>query len=50
VSYNPQKTDPGKIKKAINESGYDADKLPAHQKAYDKLEDCCKKDKPVHED
>lgn len=49
VSYNPKKTDLNKIKKAINESGYDADELPANQKAYDKLDDCCKKDKGVHE-
>ncbi|QHT65842.1 heavy-metal-associated domain-containing protein [Rhodocytophaga rosea] len=50
VSYNPKKTDINKIKKAINETGYDADELPADQKAYNKLEDCCKKDKPVHVD
>lgn len=49
VSYNPKKTDINKIKKAINESGYDADQLPANQKAYNNLEDCCKKHNPVHE-
>lgn len=49
VSYNPKKTDINKIKKAINEAGYDADESPANSKAYNKLEDCCKKDKPVHE-
>jgi copper chaperone CopZ len=50
VSYNPRKTDVNKIKKAINESGYDADEMPAEKKAYDRLEDCCKKDKKVHID
>lgn len=50
VSYNPKKTDVTKIKKAINQSGYDADELPADEKAYDRLEPCCRKDQPVHED
>jgi periplasmic mercuric ion binding protein len=49
VTYNPKKTDAARIKKAINESGYDADQLPADSRAYDRLEDCCKKDKGIHE-
>ena len=44
VNYNPKKTDPDKIKKAITQAGYDADDLPADLKAYDKLDACCKKD------
>jgi mercuric ion binding protein len=44
VTYNPKKTDVASIKKAINESGYDADEMPADPKAYNKLESCCKKD------
>ena len=44
VNYNPKKTDPDKIKKAITQAGYDADDLPADPKAYDKLDACCKKD------
>ncbi len=50
VTYNPKKTDVAKIKKAINDTGYDADELPANAKAYDKLDDCCKKEKGVHLD
>ncbi|MBC7923706.1 MAG: heavy-metal-associated domain-containing protein [Ferruginibacter sp.] len=49
VVYNPKKTDVAKIKRAINESGYDADGLPADAKAYNRLEPCCKKDQPTHE-
>lgn len=50
VTYNPKKTSLEKIKKSITESGYDADELPAEAKAYDKLEDCCKKDQAPHHD
>ena len=50
ITYNPKKTSLEKIKKAISESGYDADELPAEAKAYDKLEDCCKKDQAPHHD
>ena len=50
VAYNPKKTNVEAIKKAINESGYDADEMPADVKAYNKLEDCCKKDQATHED
>jgi periplasmic mercuric ion binding protein len=50
VAYNPKKTSLEKIKKAINESGYDADEMPADAKAYDRLEDCCKKDQAPHHD
>lgn len=48
VKYNPQKTNPAKIKKAVTKIGYDADELPAKPKAYKKLPECCKKDKGVH--
>jgi copper chaperone CopZ len=49
VTYNPKKTDVNRIKKAINETGYDAEGLPADPRAYERLDDCCKKDKGVHE-
>ncbi len=49
VTYNPRKTNIASIKKAINESGYDADESPADPKAYNKLENCCKKDQATHE-
>ena len=48
VEFNPKKTDKEKIKKAITEIGYDADELPAEDKAYEKLPACCKKDAPPH--
>ena len=43
VTYNPKKTNPDLIRKAVTEAGYDADDLPAVQKAYDNLHECCKK-------
>jgi periplasmic mercuric ion binding protein len=45
VTYNPEKITPEKIRLAIAKSGYDADEVPADEKAYKKLEDCCKKGK-----
>ena len=45
VIYNPQKTTPEKIRLAITKSGYDADDMKADEKAYNKLDDCCKKGK-----
>jgi len=45
VIYNPQKTTPEKIRLAISNSGYDADDIVANKKAYDKLDECCKKGK-----
>lgn len=50
VTYNPKKTDLTKIKQAINKSGYDADELPADAKAYEGLEECCKKEVAPHVD
>jgi mercuric ion binding protein len=44
VKYNPQKTTPEKIKKAVTTAGYDADEMPADPKSYDNLNACCKKD------
>lgn len=48
VTYNPKKTDVNRIKKAITESGYDADEVLAQEKAYNNLDPCCKKD--AHKD
>ncbi len=45
VKYNPEKTSPEKIRKAITNAGYDADDVPANKEAFDKLDDCCKKGK-----
>lgn len=49
ITYNPKKTDIAKLKKAINDAGYDADETVANEKSYDKLPSCCKKDgEPMH--
>ena len=49
VVYKPAKTSPDKIRKALNDLGYDADDTFANKKAYDKLPPCCKKpDDPEH--
>jgi mercuric ion binding protein len=44
VSYDPKKTSPEKIKKAITIAGYDADEMHANDRAYENLNPCCKKD------
>lgn len=43
VSYKTKKTSPEKIRKAISQTGYDADEVPADPQAYEKLPACCKK-------
>lgn len=43
VTYDPSKTNPDKIRKAITMAGYDADNMPADSSAYNKLDGCCKK-------
>jgi len=43
VEYNPKKTNPDLIRKAVAATGYDADDVPAEKEAYDKLHSCCKK-------
>ena len=43
VIYKKDKTDIDKIRKAISEAGYDADKVKADPNAYRKLPMCCKK-------
>ena len=43
IAYNPKKTGPDQIRKAITAAGYDADNLKADPEAYRKLDDCCKK-------
>jgi copper chaperone CopZ len=43
VGYNPEKTDPAKIRTAISKIGYDADDVKADPVAYAKLPGCCKK-------
>ncbi|MGB0882488.1 MAG: heavy-metal-associated domain-containing protein [Vicingaceae bacterium] len=43
VVYKPHKTTPEKIRKAISETGYDADDIKANKKAHDNLPNCCQK-------
>jgi len=48
IIFNPSKTSPEQLRKAISKLGYDADTVPAGQAAYAKLPACCKKDVPKH--
>lgn len=43
VEYNPAKTNPDEIKKAVAAIGYDADDVLAETEAYNNLDKCCKK-------
>lgn len=42
VTYDDTKTDLSKIETAISKAGYDANNLKADEKAYEKLNECCK--------
>ena len=44
ITYNPSKTTPDDLRKAISKLGYDADNVAADKAAYAKLPACCKKD------
>ncbi len=49
VTYKTGKTTPEKLRKALNDLGYDADNTLAEPKAYAALPPCCKKpDDPDH--
>jgi periplasmic mercuric ion binding protein len=48
VTYRTDKTNFENILKAVSATGYDADQLPADPRAYDRLNECCKKDKGIH--
>ncbi|MFD2245666.1 heavy-metal-associated domain-containing protein [Pontibacter ruber] len=48
IVFDSKKTDADKVRKAVNETGYDADDKPANPRAYNKLDDCCKKELGVH--
>jgi len=48
VAYNPKKSNPEVLRKAINRIGYDADDQPADAAAYNKLPACCKKGNAAH--
>lgn len=48
IGYNPRRTDPDKLRKAISKLGYDADDVEADQVAHDKLPKCCQKGNEPH--
>src|SRR5688572_21429049 len=48
VMYRSDKTNVEMLRKAISQIGYDADSVAANPQAYNKLNDCCKKDKGIH--
>ncbi|MEO9219383.1 MAG: heavy metal-associated domain-containing protein [Bacteroidia bacterium] len=45
ITYNPAKTNPENLKKAISKLGYDADDVKGDPDAYSKLDECCKSGK-----
>jgi periplasmic mercuric ion binding protein len=48
VQYRADKTNVESLRQAVTKLGYDADSTAADAKAYNRLDDCCKKDKGVH--
>ncbi|MEJ8801721.1 heavy-metal-associated domain-containing protein [Pontibacter sp. H249] len=48
VVFDSRKTNADNLRKAVNESGYDADNKPASERAYKRLDDCCKKEAGAH--
>lgn len=45
VKYNSASTNTGRIEKAVAAAGYDTPDVKASDKAYNKLDDCCKYDR-----
>lgn len=43
VVFDSRKTNADNVRKAVTETGYDADDKPAQERAYNRLDDCCKK-------
>ncbi len=50
IAYNQKKTNSEELRKAVTKIGYDADKLPADQRAHDRLPECCQKTAAAHQD
>jgi cation transport ATPase len=48
IVYKTSKTSEEKLKIAVTKIGYDADDMPADQKAHDRLPACCQKDVEPH--
>ncbi|GAB3819348.1 heavy-metal-associated domain-containing protein [Pontibacter rugosus] len=48
VVFDSRKTNADNIVKAVTETGYDANEKPAQERAYNRLDDCCKKEMGSH--
>ena len=48
VVYAAGKGNPDNFRKAVSKTGYDADNVPADPKAYEKIDECCKKENNMH--
>ena len=48
ITYKENKTTEEKLKTAVTKIGYDADEMPADQKAHDRLPACCQKGAEPH--
>ncbi|WP_299754465.1 heavy-metal-associated domain-containing protein [uncultured Pontibacter sp.] len=48
VMFDSRKTNEASILKAVNKTGYDANELPADERAYNRLDECCKKEAGDH--
>ena len=48
IKYKKGKTTEENLKKAVTKIGYDADEMPADQKAHDALPKCCQKGNKPH--
>jgi mercuric ion binding protein len=48
IQYRADKTNVETLRNAVAQIGYDADATPADPKAYNRLNDCCKKEKGIH--
>ncbi len=44
IVYNPKKTNIDKLRTSVSKTGYDADNIMADPKAYNQLDECCKKE------
>lgn len=48
VVFDNRKTNSDNILKAVTKTGYDANELTADERAYNRLDDCCKKEAGDH--
>ncbi len=43
VKFDPLKTDAGKIRTTVSNTGYDADEIKKNEEAFNKLPECCQR-------